>query len=101
MSNENQIEMPLEEETDGVIILDPEMKKQQEEKEAKQKAKFEAMQATNKAINEALETISKEYGMKLVVAGFNAEFDDMGIWKSSNVTTFDEMALTKLIETQF
>jgi len=91
----------MNENEEGTTVLDPELKKKMEEEKAAETEKLAKLKAVNKAITEKLKELSDEFGLKIYMAGYHKDTDEMGIWKSENVGTLDEMGLSKLVESQF
>ena len=93
MSNEENIE-------EGVEILDPKMKAEQEAKVKYQEEKGAAMKAVNTMIVDFLDVVQKEHGMKLLIAGESEKWDSLGMWRTEGMRQIEEMGLSKLVETQ-
>lgn len=91
----------MENEQEGTITLDPEMLKAQEEAKAKQAAKIEKMKAINIVINETVNKLADDLGLKVYLGAYHPEEDESGIWKSKNVNTMEEVGLSELFSKQF
>lgn len=91
----------MNEQEEGTVILDPEKQKEAEEKKKAEEEKLARMKETNKIISEFIDEVSQKHNIKLQVIGYSIEDDDMGIWKSDNVNTLDEMGFSKLLGNQF
>ena len=88
-------------EEEGTIVLDPELKKEQEKKQALEEKKLETLKIVNTAMNDFVEKASKDLGLKIYIAVSIDELDEIGIWKSPNMSQLDELGMVKMVSTQF
>ena len=88
-------------EEEGTVILDPELLAKEEEAKKEAAIKTEKMKTINGEITAALKELSTKHGMKILMGAFLEAEDEMGIWKSENINTIEEMGLVKLISNQF
>lgn len=86
-ATENQIE-------EGTEILD------QEEK-AKVEKNGQIMKEVNAEVTKALTELQNKFGVKLMLLGLHPEMNQIGIWKTKNLTTLDELGFSKLLSNQF
>lgn len=102
---EDQLAKPMEmegnTEEEGTVVLDPEMKKKIQEQKEAQAAKIEKMKTLNKNINETINKLAEENGLKIMCVAFHEELDEEGIWASENVNNMEMIGLAKLVSSKF
>jgi predicted nucleotide-binding protein (sugar kinase/HSP70/actin superfamily) len=77
-------------EQEGSINLDPAYQEMQT-----------AMKEINLEVQDFLSKMKEKYGTKILLAGYNAKYDQAGIWKTSNMNTIEELGLSKIIGAQY
>lgn len=75
---------------EGTVILDPELKK-----------KSEKLGLINATINNMIKDLNETHGVKVVLGGSVTEFDELGVWKTKELSTIEQMGLSKLLGNQF
>ncbi len=101
MSEEQKELFNNENQQEGTIILDPEMKAKVEKKREEEKAKQEKMKLINELMKETLTNLEEKAGLKIYVAAYQPELDEVGVWKSKNLNFIEEVGLSKIIDGQF
>lgn len=86
---------------EGTDILDPELKAALEQEERDNKVKVEKLREINADITTAITDLMDKHDLKIYMAAYTEELDEVGVWKSENMSAIEEMGLAKIIENQF